>query len=291
MLLRDVLRKKLASWKQDVPAAWHKILDDVALTFESRALNRRSSKNEIVLPGRKGESIPGAPVRAHMFRAFERLKPDNVRAVILGQDPYPNPAWATGRAFEQGNLKHWPESRREIADSLRRIVQVLANARTADAKYVDGDQGWKMLIEDLHRGRLSLEPPEDLFDHLENEGVLFLNTSLTVSVDVSRTPKRVRGHFQVWEPLLYRVMTFLATRADIPIVFLLWGKHAIDIFERGGIRATAGSAGTWQSTVEIVRHVHPAAITREGAVFLRPPNPFLNANKVLERMGGSSIVW
>jgi uracil DNA glycosylase len=180
--------------------------------------------------------------------------------------------------------------RREIADSLRRIIQVLANARTGSAKYINGDQGWKMLVQDLHKGRLFLESPRRLFDHLQDEGVLLLNTSLTLSMDASRR-KRIGGHFRLWEPLIYRVLEFLASRERVPTVFLLWGRHALEIVERAGICATADRAHTWQSTFDIVRHAHPAAITREGTVFLLPPNPFLSANKLLKRMGDMPIAW
>jgi uracil-DNA glycosylase len=291
VLLRELLRKKLAGWKDDVPADWRKLLGDTELNFESRAFMRQCRADELVVPGRKGKLISGAPARAHLFRAFDQLKPESVRAVILGQDPYPNPAWATGRAFEQGNLTEWPQSRREIADSLRRIIQVLVNVRTGNAKYINGDQGWKMLVEDLGKGRLFLESPRRLFDHLQHEGVLLLNTSLTVSVDVSSRPKRIRGHFRLWEPLIYRVLEFLASRERVPTVLLLWGRHASEIVKRGGISATAERAHTRHSTFDIVRHVHPAAITREGAVFLRPPNPLVSTNKVLKRMGGMPIAW
>ena len=134
-------------------------------------------------------------------------------------------------------------------------------------------------------------PQEVSLDHLQHEGVLLLNTSLTVSVNVSSRPKRIRGQFQLWEPLLYRVLEFLASRERVPTVFLLWGEHALEVIKRGGIRATAERAHTWHSTFDIVRHAHPAAITRQGAAFLRPPNPFLSANKLLERMGGTPIAW
>ncbi len=245
------------------------------------------------MPGRKKRPISVAPKRAHIFRPLEVLKPGDVRAIILGQDPYSNPSSATGRAFEQGNLNEWPTSRGAIADSLRRIVQVLANARTGTATYVDGERGWEVLVRDVHEGRLALESPRELFDHLQSEGVLLLNTSLTVSVDVSaERPKRIHGHFRLWQPVLYRFLSSLAARQKRHLVFLLWGgRHAFDIIERGGIPAAAERAGTWQSRVDIVRHMHPAAITREGAVFLHPPNPFLTANKALERMGARPIAW
>jgi uracil-DNA glycosylase len=39
------------------------------------------------------------PTRSLLFRSIDLLDLDDVRVVILGQDPYPNPAHATGIAF------------------------------------------------------------------------------------------------------------------------------------------------------------------------------------------------
>ena len=124
-------------------------------------------------------------------------------------------------------------------------MQVLANARTGKATYIDGDRGWKALVHDLEEGKLSLESPRELFDHLQSEGVLLLNISLTVSVDVSaERPKRIHRHFRVWQPVLYRLLSSLVARQKGHLVFLLWGHHASDIIERGAIRADAQRAGT-----------------------------------------------
>lgn len=114
-----------------------------------------------------------------MLRAFEGTDPEKVRTIILGQDPYSNPAWVTGRAFEQGDLLKWPDQPRAVADSLRRIVQAIMVARTGAQSYTAGDRAWSQLAKDAHSGLLHLEPPRRLFDRLEREGVLFLNTSLT----------------------------------------------------------------------------------------------------------------
>src|SRR5262249_25459087 len=132
-----------------------------------------------------------APRGAHIFRAFENTDPAKVRAVLLGQDPYPKLAWATGRAFEQGDLEEWwPEDARKVATSLRRLVQVIASARTGKPSYAVTDRAWRALILDAREGRCRLEEPKKFFNRLELEGVLFLNTSLTVSaVSANRAPK------------------------------------------------------------------------------------------------------
>jgi uracil-DNA glycosylase len=290
--LRDALRRTLAGWEDDLPASWRATLRGTELNYESRTLAGPMHPGELITPGRKGRSSLGSPAEAHIFHALDKTTPKEVRVVILGQEPYSNPAWATGRAFEQGDLEDWPENNRLIAASLRRIVQVLASARSHRHAYVSADRGWKALVRDVNEGKLDLETPSKLFDHLQASGVLLLNTSLTLSVDMRNGhPKRCRSHFGLWEPLIHKLLSFLATRTTGHVVFMLWGQHARDVFERAGIRAAAESAGTWRRRVDAVHHAHPAAITRDGAVFLHPPNPFVSANTALKRMGAKSIAW
>jgi uracil-DNA glycosylase len=277
--LRDALFKMLVCWRDDLPTSWRSVLSRVELAFDSRPLRREMRTDEIIVPGRKGTPASGAPKDTHIFRAFDNIDPADVHALILGQEPYANPAWATGRAFEQGNLSDWPENRGLIAHSLRRIVQVLASART---------RAWQTLIRDLRSGALELDPPRKLFDRLEREGVLFLNTSLTVNVGGARRPQ---GHYSLWAPLISRVLVSIAGRRTGQAVFLLWGQRAWDVFERAHVRTTAECAGTWKTRIDVVRHAHPAAITAEGPAFLKPPNSFLVANRLLRRMGAKPIEW
>jgi uracil-DNA glycosylase len=282
----------LAGWEGDLPARWRRVLSGTELNWRSPSLDCELAAGEILLPSPKGKHLPNAREDAHVFRAFENTDPDEVRAVILGQDPYPNPEWATGRAFEQGNLAAWPEDPQQVAASLRRIVLAFAAARTEDTSYTANDRAWRKLIADARCGLIPLEAPRELFDRLEREGVLFLNTSLTVSIFGGGIgSKQCHRHFSLWAPLIHRVLTYIATRQPGFAVFLLLGRHAESIFEASGAKAAAESAGNWKTRVDIVRHFHPAAITAEGPVFLRPPNPFRAANESLQRMGAAAVRW
>lgn len=282
----------LAGWTEDLPASWRDILRRTQLNWNSPAFDGDLSPGEIILPGRKGRHLANAPEGAHVLRAFENTDPNGIRTVLLGQDPYPNRAWATGRAFEQGNLDQWPGQPRGMADSLRRIVQAMVAAKTGDMAYQSGDSAWSKLAADANNALLQLEPPREWFDRLEREGVLFLNASLTIGVlDRARAPRQCRRHFQLWEPLVRDVLRFLAARRSGRVVYLLLGGRAAAVFKKCGVEAEAQRAGTWKTSVDAVRHCHPAAITSEGAAFLRPPNPFAAANRCLERMGGEPISW
>src|SRR5687768_11583800 len=136
--LRTKVQSFLQDWRSDVSSSWSDVLEgaepdvwaiDEALTLE---------EDETIFPGRKGHPAAGARPDSHIFRALDGLRPRDVNAVVLGQDPYPRASRATGRAFEQGDLADWSPDRTKVAESLRRIIQVVANHRSGDAKYISG---------------------------------------------------------------------------------------------------------------------------------------------------------
>lgn len=128
--------------------------------------------------------LPPAPL---VFNALERVQPDDVRVVILGQDPYHTVGKAHGLAFSitaefGGRL-----------DSLGNIF-----------KELQADLG-------VTRTRTQL-------DDWANQGVLLLNTILTVPEGL---PK---GHGKLgWQTLTDQVLHNLA---DAPRAYLLWGGPA-----------------------------------------------------------------
>lgn len=130
---------------------------------------------------------PWAPAAPDLFRALDLTPPDRVRAVILGQDPYPTPGRATGLAFA------FPPGL-PPRDSLRNILAELrADLGIARA---DGDlAGWA------------------------RQGVLLLNTALSVPLG---RPGGHRGWG--WEVLVAQALERAA--AARPLAFLLWGRPA-----------------------------------------------------------------
>lgn len=126
------------------------------------------------------------PARENVFRAFE-LPFEDVRVLILGQDPYPTPGHAVGLAFATDGP----------------IPRSLVNIYTE-------------LSQDL-----GLTPPShgDL-SAWQDQGVLLLNRVLTVAPG---KPGSHRG--RGWEELTERVIGALAER-DKPLVAILWGADA-----------------------------------------------------------------
>lgn len=290
--LQAALFEMLQGWKEDLPEGWRSVLAQVDIDVDGVNPTLVHEPWEPIFPVRKGRRFPGARADSHVFRTFDGLQPDQVKVVVLGQDPYPNPALATGRSFEQGNLDRWPGDRQFIALSLCRIMQAAAYASIQDGRYVAGDAGWDAVVKDIEAGALPFkETPVDQFNAWQEQGVMFLNTGLTLSRFES--DYQFGGHLPLWKPVVTAVMQYLAT-TETPVVFLLWGRKAKNAFADAGVQQAAEQAGTWQRTVDTFACIHPAWPRHldDASAFLDPnKNTFVEANRALKNMGDAGIQW
>lgn len=127
------------------------------------------------------------PPSAQRFAALDACAPDQVRVVILGQDPYPTPGHANGLAFS-------------VAPDVRPLPRSLNNI-------------FKELQGDLHA-----IPADGDLTFWARQGVLLLNTALSVPAG------EAGGHRKLgWDRLAAQVLRALDDR---PRAFLLWGNHA-----------------------------------------------------------------
>ena len=127
------------------------------------------------------------PELSNIFRAFN-ISPFEVRLVIIGQDPYPDPAAAMGLAFS-------------VPHSLRRLPASLKNIK----KELESDLG----VQLSDTGDLSA---------WANQGVLLLNRVLTTKPGLSNAHQGIG-----WEEFTDLVVGKLAKSK---VIFLLWGKQA-----------------------------------------------------------------
>lgn len=123
------------------------------------------------------------------FAALDATPPQDVRVVILGQDPYHGPGQAHGLSFSARDGVRVPPS----------LVNI-----------------YKELESDLGLPR----PAHGDLSRWARQGVLLLNSALTVE-DGKPASHQGRG----WEEITDAVVAAVAAKAD-PCVFLLWGSHA-----------------------------------------------------------------
>ena len=282
MRLRDALEQTFAGWREDVDPAWRGVLDGVDLGFDAVDPVLTLEPWEPIFPARRGRVFPGAPAGAHVFRAFDGLAPEDVRCVILGQDPYPCPAFATGRAFEAGNVATWGELDKMFSPSVRAVVQLIVAARTGDARHATGIDRWPSTLADIERGRVRLEAPGALADRWVASGVLLLNSALTLSrFDPGIGPHQARGHLPLWRPVLLAVLRHLAAR-PASVVFIGFGGTAASLLREAEREEEDGLTNP-----RVILRPHPAAADD----LLALENPFTLGNRHLVAMSGAPIGW
>lgn len=164
-----------------LPGAWGEVvrLPDGCLERIGGHLEAERAAGHEVLPG------PG-----RFFRALECVEPARVRAVILGQDPYPTPGHAEGLSFSVAS------GVRPFPGSLRNILREWS-----------ADLGLPL------PGNGSLLP-------WARAGVLMLNTVLSVRAGAAGS-HRGKG----WEPVTEAILRAVASSRG-RVVFLLWGNDA-----------------------------------------------------------------
>ena len=279
--LRAALRETLQGWQEDIASPWGDVITDVALGFEDVDTTLELEPWEPIFPARRGRTLPGAPVGAHMFRAFDGVAPADVRCVILGQDPYPCPAFATGRAFEAGNVARWRELDKMFSPSVRAVVQLIVAARTGAPDYARSFAQWPDTLTAIERGAVDLEAPGALADRWVASGVLLLNASLTLTrFQGEGDPHQVRGHLPLWRPLMARVLDHLARRRT-PVVFLGFGDAAAETLR------VAGLDGSDAGDERLILRPHPATADE----VLAQENPFVLCNQRLQVMGAVPVDW
>ncbi|MGG6898243.1 MULTISPECIES: uracil-DNA glycosylase [Rhizobium] len=281
MTLKDAMAEAFAGWEGDLPPDWRAALGSVGDDFSRIDADLEFEAWEPIFPVRRGRHFPGQPKGAHALAAFDGIAPQEVRCMILGQDPYPEPGFATGRAFEAGNLASWNELDKMFSKSIRAYMQLIAAARTGNQNLSESFERWPDVRQMLCDPDCGFEGPSAIGDRWVRQGVLLLNASLTLSrfkVDVD--PHQARGHLPFWRPLMLKVIATLRER-DQPIVFIGFGDAAADIL------AEAGLSECVSGNCALILRDHPAFAEH----VLGRENPFLLCNSYLEARGASPVAW
>ncbi len=142
-----------------------------------------------VWPGLRDRLAGGGwlPGPARVFAALEAVAPQDVRVILLGQDPYPTPGHANGLAFSVTPETPLPRSLSNI---------------------------FKEMQDDL-----GATPANGDLSHWAAQGVMLLNTALSVPAGDAG------GHARLGWQALPRQVVAEAQRHG-PLAFLLWGRPA-----------------------------------------------------------------
>ncbi|MDA7558350.1 uracil-DNA glycosylase [Flavobacteriaceae bacterium] len=135
------------------------------------------------------ENYPCYPLEKNIFAAFNNCHFNNVKVVILGQDPYHGHGQANGLCFSVNKQQKQPPSLTNILKEIKNDIG-MASASNGDL------ESWA------------------------KQGVLLLNTTLTVREHEAGSHQK-----QGWEIFTDFVIKTLSDSVS-PTVFLLWGGMA-----------------------------------------------------------------
>lgn len=282
--LKVALRELLRDWRADLSPEWQQVVDGTELAFDDVDEQLILYSWEPIFPSRRDFVLPGEPPDSHIFRAFDGLSPDQVRCVVVGQDPYPSIGFSTGRAFEAGDCRYWSELEKMFSCSVRSLLQFVYAFRSGDRRYARGTDGWPDVLRAICAPDSDFPAPDRLVQDWVDQGVLMLNASLTLSrFSVAGDPHQARGHLPLWRPFMARLLNYFSNRPSQPVVYLLFGAAAREAALAGGIVSDTGL----DTHPAIVALPHPA----EGDRFLRHPNPFELCNEKLAARKAQPIDW
>ena len=190
----------------------------------------------------KGAAVyPPEPL---VFNAFLQTPFDKVKVVIMGRDPYHGAGQAHGLSFSVPSSVNSPPSLKNIFQELHTDLNVSAPATGCL-------EGWAQ------------------------QGVLLLNATLTVRAG---EPKSQYG--KGWERFTDAVIAKLSERED-PLVFVLWGKSALEKVER--------ILGQKKMPHAVLTAPHPSPYSVHTGFY--GSRPFSKINAYLEKWGKAPIQW
>lgn len=163
-----------------LPENWKRLLGPEGLQLLAAAMERAEEEYE---------KFTVYPPKEEIFSAFHLVEPEDIRAVILGQDPYHEEGQAHGLAFSVGQGVKLPPSLKNIFTEL------------------ESDIGCK-------------RPQSGDLTPWAKQGVLLLNATLTVRQGEAASHKNLG-----WQAFTDHVVKCLGG-LEQPIAFVLWGSHA-----------------------------------------------------------------
>lgn len=137
------------------------------------------------------------PPLKQVFRAFQECPVQDLKVVVIGQDPYPQIGVADGIAFSCGNT----------------------GKREASLRYIH-----KAICDTVYNGEKQVPDLSPDLTPWANQGVLMLNTSLTTEIG------KIGRHFDLWKAFTAFTIDMLSNHAQ-PLVWVFLGKKAQEYAE------------------------------------------------------------
>ena len=134
------------------------------------------------------------PPLKDVFRAFTECPKDNLKVIVIGQDPYPQLGVADGIAFSCSKK----------------------NKKEASLRYIH-----KAIAETVYNNDVNFENLDNDLAGWSAQGILLLNTALTTEVG------KIGKHMDIWKPFVCYLIDML-NYSDKQYIYAFLGKKALD---------------------------------------------------------------
>lgn len=158
-----------------------------------KVIDRTELNNVMAKVGQEYRRKPLCPAQSNVFRALELCPLNDLKVVMLGQDPYPQKGVATGVLF--GNRKEVDED--NLSPSLNAVKEAAINFEVPHY-CITFDQ---------------------TLESWAKQGILMINSALTVEMN------RIGSHVMLWRPFIAKLLKNLS-EYNTAIVYVLFGRQA-----------------------------------------------------------------
>lgn len=252
-------------WSLIFRPSWYPFFESISkkpyfATIEKMLTEAISDKKAVVVP--RAELV---------FNVFNTMSPEDIKVVVMGQDPYPGGEvikgriipHATGLAFSGPHHMGVPRSCNNVFANLRNY------------------------------GHIKKAPESGCLSGWVTQGCFLFNTSLTTLYGQSK------AHQKSWTLFTEDLIDYLATKLD-HLVFLVWGASANGnckkIDPKKHCLITSSHPSPYSVDNEVRGYVYgPCANERQRPTITYPSfstvDHFGRANQYLEQIGKTPIFW
>lgn len=163
------------------PSKWNVFFNETEpeLTKAAKIIECMRKKNDVF------------PENTEVLQMFKELTPDDIKVLIIGQDPYPTKNIANGIAFSTSKYNPIPSSLRNIYKELE----------------IEGFDGHKV------------KPSRYYLEHWVKQGVFLINSSLT-------SDPNMKSHAIMWTPFVTKLCKYIKNQKNQKVVVILFGTKA-----------------------------------------------------------------
>lgn len=199
------------------------------------------------------------PPKNQVFNAFKLCLLNKIKVVVIGQDPYPTKGHANGLAFSVNEGVNIPSSLRNIFNQIQ-----------------EDYPEWK-------------KPKYGDLTHWAKQGVLLLNTALTIKVINNKGQKNSNPHIKLWKPFTEQTIKLINEQCK-GVVFLLWGRKAHSYMKyidkkKHYIMLSSHPSGLSYTKACKASKLYPACSAFKGN------EHFKTTNEILKKQGKEEIKW